>query len=293
MLAEEFGQLELAERLLKKLASQQDRLENRLPLVRFLARTGRVGAALDLCEQLWKGTTNPEALVPSLLDVVFSDKGKNGPAKLDRVAGWLQRGLEQRPRSSILMLGLGNLRERQGKFPEAEELYRRDIDQGGGDKMVSLNNLAWLIALREDKPSGEALDLINLAVSRRGPVPELLDTRGIVYLKSGDVKHALEDLKQAVGGAPTAAKYFHLAQAYLAAKQKDEAKQALDKARAAGLTPESLHAPGNPLVSRGPGRPRRTMIGSRQSPGPAEDRRLMARDASSVKPRQRTNRLPG
>ena len=45
-----------------------------------------------------------------------------------------------------------------------------------------------------------------------------------------------------MGGAPTAAKYFHLAQAYLAAKQKDEAKQALDKARAAGLTPESLHA---------------------------------------------------
>ena len=37
MLAEEFGQPELAERLLKKLASQQDRLEYRLPLVRFLA----------------------------------------------------------------------------------------------------------------------------------------------------------------------------------------------------------------------------------------------------------------
>ena len=77
MLAEEFGQPELAERLLKKLASQQDRLENRLPLVRFLARTGRVGAALDLCEQLWKGMANPEALVPSLLDVVLSDKSKN------------------------------------------------------------------------------------------------------------------------------------------------------------------------------------------------------------------------
>ena len=70
----------------------------------------------------------------------------------------------------------------------------------------------------------------------------MLDTRGIVYLKSGDVKRAIEDLKQAVAGAPTAAKYFHLAQAYLAAKQKDEAKQNLDKARAAGLTPESLHA---------------------------------------------------
>ena len=107
--------------------------------------------------------------------------------------------------------------------------------------MVSLNNLAWLMALREDKPSGEALHLINLAIKRKGPLPELLDTRGIVYLKSGDVKHAIEDLKQAVTGAPTAAKYFHLAQAYLAAKQKDEAKENLVKAIAAGLTPEGLH----------------------------------------------------
>ena len=139
------------------------------------------------------------------------------------------------------MLGLGNLRDRQGKFPEAEELYHRDIDQGEGDKMVSLNNLAWLIALREDKPSGEALDLINLAINRKGPLPELLDTRGIVYLRSGDVKHAIEELKQAVARAPTAAKYFHLAQAYLADKQKDEAKETLVKAIAAGLTPDSLH----------------------------------------------------
>ena len=243
MLAEEFGQPDLAERLLKKLASQQDRLENRLPLVRFLARTGRVGAALDLCEQLWKGMPSPEPLVPSLLDVVLSDKSKDRTAHLDRVAGWLQKGLEQRPKSSILMLGLGNLRERQGKFAEAEELYRRDIDQGEGDKMVALNNLAWLMTLRGEKAErrGPRPDQSSHR-PRHGPNPELLDTRGIVYLKSGDVKHALEDLKQAVGGDPTAAKYFHLAQAYLAAKQKDEAKQALDKAIAAGLTPESLHA---------------------------------------------------
>ena len=130
MLAEEFGQLELAERLLKKLASQQDRLEYRLLLARFLARTGRVGDALDLCEQLWKGMASPDALVPSLLDVVLSDKSKDRAEHLKRVAGWLQQGLEQRPKSSILMLGLGNLRERQGRFAEAEELYRRDIDQG-------------------------------------------------------------------------------------------------------------------------------------------------------------------
>ena len=98
------------------------------------------------------------------------------------------------------------------------------------------------MAMGGEKADGTALELINKAIKRTGPSPELLDTRGIVYLKSGDVEHALEDLKQAVGGAPTAAKYFHLAQAHLAAKQKGEARENLGKAITAGLTSESLHA---------------------------------------------------
>jgi tetratricopeptide (TPR) repeat protein len=240
--AEEIGQVDLAERLLKQLAARPDRAEDRLPLIRFLARTGRTGAALDLFEPLWKSAKNPEALVPALLDVLLGEKIKAEPAQIDRAAGWLQKTLEQRPNSSIAMLGLGNLRERQGKFPEAEALYRRDIEQGGGDKMVSLNNLAWLIALRDGKLSRTALDLINRAIDRRGPLPELLDTRGVVYLKGGDARRAIEDLKQSVAGAPTAAKYFHLAEAYLADNRKDEGRQSLEKARAAGLTTESLHA---------------------------------------------------
>ena len=126
--------------------------------------------------------------------------------------------------------------------------------------MVSLNNLAWLTALREKKPSGEALKLINLAINRKGPLPELLDTRGIVYLKSGDFEHALEDLKQAVGSAPTAAKYFHLAQAYLAAKQKDEAKQSLDKARRRRADPGGPAPLEMPPLTGGARRPRRTLV---------------------------------
>ena len=242
MLAEEFGQLGA-----RRAAAQETRFRAGSPRVPpapgpIPRRTGRVGAALDLCEQLWKGMTSPDGLVPTLLDVVLSDKSKDRAEHLERVAGWLQQGLEQRPKSSILMLGLGNLRERQKRFAEAEELYRRDIDQGEGNKTIALNNLAWLITLRGEKAGGGALDLINQAINQTRPNPDLLDTRGIVYLKSGDAKHALEDLKQAVGRDPSAAKYFHLAQAYLADKQKDEAKQALHKAIAAGLTPESLHA---------------------------------------------------
>jgi Flp pilus assembly protein TadD len=134
---------------------------------------------------------------------------------------------------------LGYLRERQGRFQEAEALYRQDIDQGEGN-VVSLNNLAWLIALRNGKES-VALDLINRAIARRGPVPEFLDTRGVIYMMSGDVHRAIEDLERACSLDPAGPKYFHLAQAYLRANNKEAARQSLEKARARGLTPDSLH----------------------------------------------------
>jgi hypothetical protein len=69
---------------------------------------------------------------------------------------WLDpKGLEQKPRSSILIIALAN-HERQGQFQEAEALYRQDIDQGEGD-VVALNNLAWLLAMRNEK-GNRALD---------------------------------------------------------------------------------------------------------------------------------------
>ena len=85
-LAEEFGQTDLAERLLKKLAAQQDRLENRLPLVRFLARTGRVRgrprpvrAALEGDDQ--PGGSRPH---PARCDPERQEQGRVGAARAGR-----------------------------------------------------------------------------------------------------------------------------------------------------------------------------------------------------------------
>jgi Tfp pilus assembly protein PilF len=119
-------------------------------------------------------------------------------------------------------------------------LYSQDIEQGGGD-VVSLNNLAWLTILKDAKESTSALSLINRAMDRRGPLPELLDTRGVIYLKAGDFRRAIADLTTAAAGAPSPAKYFHLAQAYLGAKNKEAATQNWDKALKSGLKEEILH----------------------------------------------------
>ena len=159
----------------------------------------------------------------------------------------MQRELERNAKSSYLLLALAGLRDRQKRFQEAESLYAQYLKQGQGNAIegnaIAMNNLAWLKALRGvDLP--EALELINKAIASRGriPVPELLDTRGVIYTKLGDTQKAIDDLNQAITLQPTAAKYLHLAQAYLRARNKPAAAEALGKARPKGTTPEGLHA---------------------------------------------------
>ena len=238
-LAEDLGQFNLAEQLFRQLSTRSERVQNRLALAMFLGRRGRAKEAIDECEGLWKGNTNPEELVQSTLDILVSSGGLRDPAQVERVATWIQVALEHKPKSSVLIIALANLRERQGRFQDAETLYRQAIDQGDTD-VVALNNLAWLLALTTEKGKG-ALELINRAIARRGPIAELLDTRGVVYMMTGDTRHAIEDLDRATTLDPSGPKYFHLAQAYLRSSDKAAAAQSLAKARAKGLEPNRLH----------------------------------------------------
>src|SRR5262249_11572863 len=155
-----------------------------------------------------------------------------------RVIGWLEQGIDQDPKATRLMVGLANLSERLGDYPRAEALYRKIIDLNDRDGIAS-NNLAWLIALK-DRRSTDALGLIDGAIRRRGPLPDFLDTRGVVYLVAGDPRRAIADLETAVKAAPTSSKWFHLAQAYLRDNDKPKAKKCLETAKSLGL-PNGLH----------------------------------------------------
>jgi tetratricopeptide (TPR) repeat protein len=239
-LADELGETKLAEELLRQLLEKSDRPQNRLALAIFLGRHGRVQEALDQCEQLWNVTTNPEGLVKGTLDVLSFPGGDRDKAQLDRVAGWMQKGLEKQPKSPLLMIALGGLRERLGQFQEAKALYAQCVEKGP-DNATVLNNLAWLVALLNDNLT-VALGYINRAIKLGGPIPELLDTRGVIYTKLGKSQDAITDLIEATKQDPSGPKYFHLAQAYHQAGDKQAAAESLAKARAKGLTPDRLHA---------------------------------------------------
>jgi tetratricopeptide (TPR) repeat protein len=231
-LLEELGQLDEAEALRRRAveiatvpASQAEAL---LDLAEFLGRRDRTGEALDLCERAWKeGRPDAVAVARACVNVLAAARGDD-PAT-GRVACWLEQAVarDEPAAPAGLLASLAAVRELQGRYGEAESLYRTAIARDVRDA-VPLNNLAWLIALK-DGSGRAALGLINQAIERAGPEPELLDTRAVIYLTTGQSDRALADLDEAIAASPTASKYFHRAQAHLRAGHRVEALRDLTR----------------------------------------------------------------
>jgi tetratricopeptide (TPR) repeat protein len=249
-LSEKIEQPQLAEQLYNKLAALPALPRGKLLRAKFLGRQNKIKAGLDLCEPFWTKNQDIDLVLPICIDILFGSDGKRKPkaADTDRVATWIEQALKSNPQRSNhqLLAGLGNLREKQGQFPQAEQLYQRDIQEGDRDGL-SLNNLAWLLAVRNDsnkapKRTTEALDYANRAVALKPDQPEFLDTRGMVYLVGAQPKLALHDFQRAVDLDPSSpVKLFHLVQAYLANGDKEKARQTWDAAKAKGLKLDDLH----------------------------------------------------
>ena len=246
-IAEALGRFELAEKLYHGILERwPDLPQGKIWLVAFLGRRGRVKDALDQCESLWPNTKEPERLASLSIQTIFAtsnskDPNSKDPAQVSRVADWLEQAVAKNPKFTGLLVGLGNIRERQERYPDAEDLYKCAIANGDREG-TSYNNLAWLMTLKDGK-ANEALALINQAIERKGPrLPDFLDTRGVIYLTAGDKQRAIQDLEDAVARDPSSPdKLFHLAQAYLEVHDKEKAKQNLEKAKSKGLVPSKLH----------------------------------------------------
>jgi tetratricopeptide (TPR) repeat protein len=242
--AEGLDQLELAETLRRQVAAKAPAPNGTIGLVAFLGRHEHVKEALDLCAPLWQTTRQPELLAVVSVGVVLRPEHTAAPAELKRVTDWLTQALKQYPQSTVLMVALGNLLERQGLYKDAEALYRRAIAQGDRNG-VSHNNLAWLLALNGGNLK-DALEYVNRAIDLKGPLPDLLDTRGIIHLAAGENQRAITDLEKAVADDPKPstrrAKYFHLAEAYLKANKVAEAKKNWEAANIKVWEQSGLHA---------------------------------------------------
>ena len=236
LLLESLGRQVEAESLFRRYASQEKSPEASLPLAAFLGRRKRVVEALDLCDPAWK-SSQPELASQASVAVLYASMA--GEEACRRVADHLEDAIQRNPDKVPLQFDLANVEILQGKFPQAEAIFRK-IFEKDKENASSANNLAWLLAIQDGKAS-EALGLIDQAIQISGQLPMLLDTRATARLALGQVDAAVEDLEEATNSGPSPTRYFHLAQAYLKANKSREAREALREANVLGLEESKLH----------------------------------------------------
>ncbi|MHB1424367.1 MAG: tetratricopeptide repeat protein [Gemmataceae bacterium] len=237
---EEIGGGSNAVDLYRRYAEKVKEPEASLPLARCLGKQNRIGEALDLCDRVWDKCPARLAAAASL-DILQEGRAETG--QLDRLEGRLKSAIEK-DRDAELLLFLGSLQEIRGRYDEAENLYRQVL-RIDSRNVIALNNLAWLLALRDDK-SEEALALVNKAIETLGPITELLDTRAVAYLAEGKADLALVDLQEAVARPNLDPKTrfgisIHLAQAHQLAGNTIMAKKVWRDSHAAGVRVDTLH----------------------------------------------------
>ncbi|HXG10515.1 MAG TPA: tetratricopeptide repeat protein [Gemmataceae bacterium] len=236
-LLETLGENAEAEALYRKYvtANEARQPESVLVLIGFLGRQGRPEEALALCERAWQ-TCPPEKVALASLAILNTVPGDR-TAPYQRVEQGLRAAIAKNP-STELLLQLANLYYLQERYEEAESLFRQIIARDSRNA-TAVNNLAWLLALWRGK-AAEALDLLTQTLERLGPLPDLLTTRGIIYLELKQSEPAIKDLAAALTQSSRPAAYLHLARAHLMARDRTAALLNWKKAINAGLTPSRL-----------------------------------------------------
>jgi tetratricopeptide (TPR) repeat protein len=197
LLHNRFGFFNEAEKAFKAFIDQdRTKPERELALANFQATRrdqNRTAQAVELLSHAW--TTCPPEQV-ALVALSLYDAPSVTLAQQKQVEAWLDEASRKRPDLAVLATKLAALWIRQGRFDEAEGLYRQILDSHP-DHSEALNNLAWLLALRDQSKTGEALGLIDRAIGLDGRSPSLLDTRAVVLIRSGKPAEAADVLLDA------------------------------------------------------------------------------------------------
>ncbi len=235
-LCEEFLQPVIAEQLYRLYAQRAAEPEAIFVVAMFLGRQGEFQRALEICEQA-EAKCTPESVAVTAVNVV--SLGNPSAAEQARAEALVLKGLQARPESYRVQAALAGLYTATGRNAEAEQLYRRLL-QENSQRVAVLNNLAFLLASKAP-PDPEAAELISRAIAIAGPLAPLLDTRAIVRLSLQQTKGALDDLIEAIATEPSAVLYFHLAEAQFQQADQSTARKTLLRAIEEGLNLRHLH----------------------------------------------------
>ncbi len=234
--------------LLTSYAEQSEAAPVRKLLVAHMqGRLGNYRDAIDLCEAVRKSAPlfhDANAAAVAILRVnkpseALFTKHAQWQEQRRRVESFLRDAVAKDAKNTSSRLHLADLMELQGNHGDVEKLCREVLKEAPTN-LVALNNLAWLLGQKADT-AAEALPLIERALEKYGPRPELVDTRAVAQLHLGNYEAALRDLERVVNEAPTPARLFHLSVAFEKSKNIPSAVATLRRANDLGLTMQQLH----------------------------------------------------
>ena len=203
----------------------------------FLGRQKRAQEALDLLESRWDDVPLERLLSTAVQVVRVQDDPKEWAP---RIEPWLAKARRIDPGSVVIELLQAELLSLESRDDEAEKIYRDLLTRDGLDAMqkaIVSNNLAFHLARPESV--AEAKKLIEDAISELGPLPDLLDTRGMIRIAAGEKTEAVADFEEAVL-QPTDVKFLHLAWGQLESGDQAAAKASLEAGRRRGLARSRL-----------------------------------------------------
>ena len=208
--------------LLARLRIAQGRPDDALELARTAAEAGE---RLDVVQAV------------QVAVVVASAAGADGPPTAAEAV--LEAAARRRPDDPEPKAATAMIRHMQGRYDDEVRIYRGLLADNPTNDLYR-NNLAWALSEGASQPA-EALELIQESIRRRGPAPDLLDTRGVILTRLGRYDEAIADLERAARAAGGLS-HFRLAQAYQKAGRTADARASLEAARKAGATPAQADA---------------------------------------------------
>lgn len=157
----------------------------------------------------------------------------------DHAIDVMQTWLQDNPRDIVIRLQLANAYLASNREDDAIEAYDQ-IVKVHPNHVPSLNNLAWL---NREKNPNKAMEYAKRAYDIAPKQPSVLDTMGVLLVrsgKSGDAAQGLSMLRNAFEQAPDNVEIgIHLAQALIQQKKFGEARGALEKLVDTAPTPEA------------------------------------------------------
>ena len=212
-----------------------------LVLARFLGQHGNLEESLKLMETAVVESDKPDDAARMAVGLMRVRRKETTPEHFQRVEAILSKAQERAPESTTMPIHLADLRDQQGRYEEAIQLYTKFLESApkGAQSAAALNNLAFLLAARENKGE-QALNMVQQAIKLVGPMSELMDTRGMAHALLGDYDRAIADYQYAIEGGANAVKYMHLAWALYKKKNLTAAKQAFQQSLDLKLSVDDL-----------------------------------------------------